>query len=106
LEFGFQSCNSTILIFDVQQCAIEVGPIYSSATSNANVGSIEKEIEVLKVASKKIDAMLFKEVTMLEGEENLTYVDLIEHNIDSNQDLLKGRHNEDTITKCTHWSQI
>jgi hypothetical protein len=32
--------------------------------------------------------MWFKEVTMLEGEENLTYyVDLIEHNIDSNQDL-------------------
>lgn len=103
---GFQSCNSTILVFDVQQCAIEVGPIYSSATSNANVGSIEKEIEVLKVASKKIDAMLFKEVTMLEGEENLTYVDLIEHNIDIDQDLWKRRHNEDTITKCTHWSQI
>jgi hypothetical protein len=41
-----------------------VGPIYSSATSNANVGS-------LKVASKKGDAMLFKEVTMLEGEENV-----------------------------------
>jgi hypothetical protein len=45
---------------------------------------------------------------MLEGEEKLTYVDLIEHNIDSNQDLLKGRHNnEDTITNAhTHWSQI
>jgi hypothetical protein len=84
-----------------------MGPIYSSGTSNANVGSIEKEVEVLKVASKKKGvAMLFKEVTMLEGEENLAYVDLIEHNIDSNQDLLKGRHNEDTITKCTHWSQI
>jgi len=106
IGIGFQSCNSTILVFDVQQCAIEVGPIYSSATSNANVGSIEKEVEVLKIASKKGDAMLFKEVTMLEGEENLTYVDLIEHNIDSNQDLLKGRHNEDTIIKCTHWSQI
>jgi hypothetical protein len=58
---------------------IEVGPIYSSATSNADVGSIEKEVEVLKVASKKKgDAMLFKEVTMLEGEENLTHVDLVE----------------------------
>ncbi len=42
-----------------------MGPIYSSATSNANVGSIEKEVEVLKVASKKKgDAMLLKEVTM------------------------------------------
>lgn len=87
MEFGFQSCNSTILIFDVQQCAIEVSPIYSSTMSNANVGSIEKEVEVSKVASKKVDAMLFKEVTMLEGEENLTYVDLIEHNIDIDQDL-------------------
>jgi hypothetical protein len=51
---GFQSCNSTILVFDVQQCAIEVDPIYSSATtSNADVGSIEKEVEVLKVAKQK-----------------------------------------------------
>ncbi len=97
---GFQSCNSTILVFDVQQCAIEVDPIYFSATSNANVGSTEKEVEALKIASQKVDAMLFKEVTRLEGEENLTYVDLIEHNIDFDQDLLKGRHNEDTITNA------
>jgi hypothetical protein len=33
---------------------IEVGPIYSNATSNVDVRSIEKEVEVLmKVASEK-----------------------------------------------------
>lgn len=71
---GFQSCNSTILVFDVEQCAIEVDPIYFCATCNANVGWTEQEVEVLKVASKKkSDAMLFKEDTLLEGEENLIY---------------------------------
>jgi hypothetical protein len=36
---------------------IEVGPIYSNVTSNVDVGSIEKEVEVLKVASEKKKVM-------------------------------------------------
>jgi hypothetical protein len=41
----------------------------------------------MQCCSKKIHCWKVKKISFI--------VDLIEHNIDSNQDLLKGRHNEE-----------
>jgi hypothetical protein len=52
-------------------------------------------VQTSKVPRKEGDPTIFKEFTMLEGEENLTCVDLID--IHSNHDVLKAGN---TITNA------
>jgi hypothetical protein len=51
------------------------------------VQSIEKLVRTLKLPSKKDDEIMFKKVTMLEGEKYSTCITIIESNIYSYQDV-------------------
>jgi hypothetical protein len=55
-------------------------------------------VQASKVPRKEGDPTTFKEITMLEGEENLTCVDLID--IHSNHDVLKASNNGNIITNA------
>jgi hypothetical protein len=51
------------------------------------IQSIEKPVGALKLPSKKDDEIMFKKVTMLEGEEYSTYITILESIIYSYQDV-------------------
>jgi hypothetical protein len=51
------------------------------------VQSFEKFVRTLKLPNKKDAKIMFKKITMLEGEEYSTYVTIIESNIYSYQDV-------------------
>jgi hypothetical protein len=72
-------------------------PISYITTSNAMIQSTQM-VQALKVPRKEGDPTIFKEITMLEGEENLTCVDLID--VHSNHDVLKASNNGNTITNA------
>jgi hypothetical protein len=72
-------------------------PISSITTSSAMI-QLTQMVQASKVPRKEGDPTIFKEVTMLEGEETLTCVDLID--IHSNHDVLKASNNGNTITNA------
>jgi hypothetical protein len=74
-----------------------IGPISSITTSSAMIQSTQM-VQASKVPRKEGDPTIFKEFTTLEGEENLTYVDLID--IHSNHEVLKASNNGSTITNA------
>ncbi len=72
-------------------------PISSITTSSAMIQSTQM-VQASKVPRKEGDPTIFKEITILKGEENLTCVELID--IHSNHDVLKASNNGNTITNA------